>query len=87
MFLGHTRTGCSTAIMLLSACSMERGQEETSTSQAGHRRGPSRDTPSVSSIIFSLSMEELRSFCQIPNNIDFELSDGPAESTIEEEDS
>ena len=32
-------------------------------------------------------MEELRSYCQIPNNIDFELSDGPTESTIDEEDS
>ena len=32
-------------------------------------------------------MEELRSYCQIPNNIDFELPNGPAESTIDEEDS
>ena len=32
-------------------------------------------------------MEELRSYCQIPNNIDFELSDGPVKSTIDEEDS
>ena len=32
-------------------------------------------------------MEELKSYCQIPENIDFELSDGPAESTIGEEDS
>ena len=32
-------------------------------------------------------MEELRSNCQIHNNIDFELSDGLAESTIDEEDS
>ena len=67
--------------------SLARGQEETSTSQAGCRRGPSRDTPSISSLISSLSMEELRSYCQIPNNIDFELPDGPTESTIDEEDS
>ena len=65
---------------------MARGQEETSTSQAGRRREPSWDTPSTSNLISSLSMEELRSYCQIPNNIDFELSDGPAESTIDEED-
>ena len=66
---------------------MARGQEETSTSQVGLKRGPSRDTPSPSSIISSLSMEELRSYCQIPNNIDFELSDGPTEPIIDEEES
>ena len=76
----------SSPILLLSACSMERGQEETSTSQAGRRRGPSRDTPFASSLISSLSMEELRSYRRIPNDIDFELSDDPAESTINEED-
>ena len=42
---------------------LERGQEETSTSQAGRRRGNGRDTPSASSIISSLSMEELKSYC------------------------
>ena len=31
-------------------------------------------------------MEELRSYCHIPDNIDFELLDGPAESTIYKED-
>ena len=31
-------------------------------------------------------MEELRSYCHIPDNIDFELSDGPTESTIDKED-
>ena len=66
---------------------MARGPEETLTNQARSRREPSRDTPSASSLISSLSMEELRSSCQIPNNIDFELSDGSAESTIDEEDS
>ena len=72
--------------LLLSACSMARGQEETSTSQTGRKRGPNRDMPFESSIISSLSMEELRSYSQIPNDIDFELSDGPAEPTIDEED-
>ena len=76
----------SLLLLLLSACSMARGQEETSTSQAGRRRGPSRDSPSASSLISSLSMEELRSYCQIPNNIDFELPEGPAESNVNEED-
>ena len=74
----------SSVLLLLSACNMARGQEEASTSQVGRRRGPGRDTPSASSIISSLSMEELKSYCQIPDNIDFELSDGPTASTIDE---
>ena len=74
----------SSVLLLLSACSMGRGQEETSTSQAGHRRGPGWDTPFASSIMSSLSMEELKSYCQIPDNIYFELLDGPTESTISE---
>ena len=65
---------------------MERGQEETSTYQVGCIRGPSRDTPSASNLISSLSMEELRSYYQIPNNIDFKLPNGPTESTVNEED-
>ena len=36
----------SSPFLLVSAYRMARGQEATSTSQAGHRRGPSRDTPS-----------------------------------------
>ena len=76
----------SPLLLLLSSCSIARGQEETSTSQVGHRRGPSLDTPSASSLISSLSMEESRSYCQIPNTIDFEFPDGPVESTIFEED-
>ena len=36
----------SSLLLLLSACSMARGQEETSTSQAKRKTGPSRHTPS-----------------------------------------
>ena len=54
---------------------MARGQGETSTSQAGHRKGLGRDQPSVSSLLSSMSMEELRSFCRIPDNISLEVSD------------
>ena len=68
--------------VLLSDCSMARGREETSTSQAGRRRGPSRESPSASSIISSLSMDEGRSYCQTLEDIDSELSEGPAESTM-----
>ena len=75
-YYGMELTSLSTVLLLLSACSMARGQEETSTSQVGRMRGPGRDTPSTSSIISSLSMEELRSYCHIPDNIDLELSDG-----------
>ena len=79
--LWHGTDFLSSILLLFSACSMARGQEETSTSQAGYRRRPGRDTPSASSIISSLSMEELSSYCQIPDNIDIELPDSPAEST------
>ena len=80
-------TPLSYVILLLFACSMARGQEETSTSQAGRRRGYGRDTLSTSSIISSMSMEELRSYCQIPENIDFELLDCSVESTTGDRDS
>ena len=71
--------------LFLSACSMARGKEETSTSQAGRRRGPSRELSSSSSIISSLSMDEVRSYCQIPEDIDFKLPKGSNESTVGEE--
>ena len=71
-------TPLSSVLLLLSVCSMVRGQEETSTSQAEHRRGLGRDTPSASRIISSLSIKELSSYCHIIDNIDFELLDGPA---------
>ena len=86
-YYGMELTPLSFIFLLLSACSMAISHEETSTSQAGRRRGPGQDTPSMRSIISSLSMEELRFYCQIPENIDFELSDGPVESTIGDRDS
>ena len=61
-YYGMELTPLSSPLLLLSTCSMERGQEETSTSQAGRRRGPSWDSPSVSNLISSLSIEELRSY-------------------------
>ena len=79
-------TSLSSVLLLLFACSMARGKKKTSTSQVGRRRGPGLETPSTSSIISSLFMEKLRSYCHIPNNIDFELSDGLVESTIDKED-
>ena len=85
-YYGMELISLSSVPLLLSACSMVKGQEETSTSQARRKRGPGRDTASTSSIIFSLSMEELRSYYHIPDNIGLELSDGPTESIIDVED-
>ena len=76
---------CRFPLFYLSACKMVRGQEETSTSQAGRKRGPTRGTPSTSSIISSFSMEELRAYCEIPDDINIMLSNGPAENTVGEE--
>ena len=64
---------------------MARGQEETSTIKAGHKQGPTRGTPSTSSIISSLSMEELRAYYEILDDINVTLSDGPSENTVGEE--
>ena len=86
LYYGMALILLSLLLMLLSACNMTRGQEESSTSQAGHKRGPSQDTPSSSSLISSLSIEELRYYCQIPNIIDFKFPDGLAESIVKGED-
>ena len=59
-----------------------RGQEETSTSQVGHRKGSSWESPTTSSLVSSMSMEELRSFYQVPDDVSLELSDMPAFFTI-----
>ena len=61
---------------------MARGQEETSTNQAGCRKGTPRESPTVSSLIAAMSAEELRSFCQVNADISLELSDRVAVSTV-----
>ena len=61
---------------------MERGEEETSTSQVGCIQGPARKARSTSHIISSLTMEELRTYCKIPDNIDLKLMDKMDESTL-----
>ena len=61
---------------------MARGQEKTSTSQVGRKRGPTRWTRSASSFVSSLTMEELRTYCEIPDNIDLKLMEKPDESTM-----
>ena len=59
---------------------MARGQEETSTS--GRPGGRTRATPSASSIILSLTMEELMRYCKVPDDIIFRLVDRLGESTL-----
>ena len=59
---------------------MERGQKETSTS--GRPRGHTRAAPSASSVISSLTIEELMRYCKVPDNIDLQLVDRPDESTL-----
>ena len=61
---------------------MARGHKEISTSQVGRKRGPTRGMPSTSNIISSLSMEELRTYCEIPYDIDVMLSEGQTENTV-----
>ena len=61
---------------------MTRGEEGTSTSQASRGRGPVRGMHSTSHIVSSLTVEELRSYCEIPENIDLKLMDEPDESTL-----
>ena len=59
---------------------MARGREETSKS--GRPGGSLRATPSTSSIISSLTMEVLMAYCEVPDNIDFQLVDRPDESSL-----
>ena len=59
---------------------MARGQEETSTS--GCPEGRLRVTASASSIISSLTTEELKAYCEVPDNIDLRLMERVDESTL-----
>ena len=61
---------------------MMRGEEETSTSQVGRKQGLARGTRSVRRIVSSLTMEELRTYCEIPDNSDLKLMEKPDKSTI-----
>ena len=46
------------------------------------RKGSSQKLPTTSSLVSSMSMEELRSFCRVLDDISLELSDEPACSTV-----
>ena len=64
---------------------MARGPEATSTHQASNERRPTRGMPSTSSIISSLTMEELRVYCDVPTNIDLKLMEELDDSTLDGE--
>ena len=59
---------------------MVRGREETSTS--GRPGGRPRAKPSVSNIIASMMLEELKVYCEVPGNIDLRLMEMADESTL-----
>ena len=59
---------------------MVRGREETSTS--GRPGGRPRAKPSASSVIASLTMEELKVYCEVPDNIDLRLMERADDSTL-----
>ena len=59
---------------------MVRGWEETSTS--GHPGGRPRAKPSASNVIASMTMEELKVYCEVPDNIDLRLMERADDSTL-----
>ena len=59
---------------------MLRGREETSTS--GRPGGRPLAKPSASNIIASMTMEELKVHCEVPDSIDLQLMEGTDESTL-----
>ena len=61
---------------------MARGHVEASTSQAGRKRGTTREMPTVRSLVVAMSVEDLRSFRQVPSAIRLEVLDGTTTSTI-----
>ena len=65
---------------------MARGHEEVLTSQAGRRRGTPWETPTASSLVASMSIEEPRLYGQILTEISMEMSDDATTSTFGEAD-
>ena len=61
---------------------MARGHEKASISQAGRKRGAPWEMPTASSLVAAMSVEDLRSFSQIPATIRLEMSDGAATSIM-----
>ena len=66
----------------LKPCRMARGHKEASTSQARRKRGTPREMPMASSLLAAMSVEDLRSFRQVPAAIGLEMSDDATTSTM-----
>ena len=60
---------------------MAGGQEETSTSHVGRKRGTPQEMLTTSSLVAAMSIEDLRSFSQVHVGISLELSNGVAVTT------
>ena len=61
---------------------MVRGHEEASTSQAGRKIGTHGKRPRRGILVATMSVEDLRSFRQVPAAIRLEVLDDTATSTI-----
>ena len=68
--------------IFLSAYRMTRGHKEVSTSQVRRMRDTPRETPTASSLVVAMFVEELRLYNQIPARISLETSEGAATSTF-----
>ena len=60
---------------------MARGHKEASTSQATRKRGGPWETPTASNLVTTMSIEDLRSFRQVPAAIRLEMLDDATTST------
>ena len=74
----------SSSLSFLFSYRMTRGHEEISTSQVGRRSGIPWETPTASSLVVIMSVEELKLYSQIPTEINLEMSDDVATSTLGE---
>ena len=70
----------------LFAYRMVRGYEKVSTNQAGCQNGTPRETPTTSSLVAAMSIEELRLYSHVPVEINLEILNDPVALTIEEVD-
>ena len=61
---------------------MAKNHEKAFTSQTECKRGTPRETPKASSLVAAMSVEELRSFSQVPTVIRLEVLDDTATPTI-----
>ena len=61
---------------------MARGEKETSTNQARHRRLAPRESSTTSSLVIAMSVEKLRFFCQVSADSSLKLLDGAAVSNV-----